>query len=296
MTPTGLFEAMNDPQMRHAALVHMPIALAFLGLIPAAIALALPKLGRAPVVVTIIAYALLIGGAWAGVLSGEVAYGEMGPLPAAVQQQAHQHEELAEKIWFFALGVFVLSLGALINKPKITMTCRALALVVGLVCAGWTAYVAHLGGSLVYDFGVGTPRQIAPIDVEPSPPSTGDPTAGPIGDPAIDDLDDQEDPRVSFFLTSVVPILERRCLGCHTPGEKLEGDLDLTSIRGILAGGESGPVLLPGKPDESSLYTSTTGEHPTLRMPKTGRRLTPEQTEALRQWITDGAVWTSLPQ
>lgn len=281
MTATGLFEAMNDPQMRHAALVHMPIALAFLGLIPAAVALALPRLGRGPVVVTLIAYALLIAGAWAGVLSGEVAYGEMGAVSEQVHDQAHEHEELAEKIWYFGLAAVVLGLGGLASAKRVSMTCRALVLVVGLVCAGWTAYVAHLGGSLVYDFGVGTPGLAAGAAAQP-----------------IESEESQEhpDPRVQFFVTSVAPILERRCMGCHTPGEDMEGGLDMTSMRGLLAGGESGPVLVPGNPEASVLFTSTTGEHPTLRMPKTGRRLTPEQIEILRQWITDGAVWAELAE
>lgn len=279
---TSIFEAFNDPQMRHAALVHMPIALAILGIIPAAVALIAPKLGRAPVVVTIIVYLLLIGASWAGVLSGEVAYGEMGNIPPLVHDQAHDHEELAEKIWYFALAAAVFSLAALAKQPKVALVSKALVLLIGLGCAGWTANVAHLGGSLVYDFGVGVARPVAVQNLAPIDELTGKP---------VESVDPTADPRVAFFLANVRPTLADRCMGCHTRDDEPEADLDLSTPGGLFAGGENGPVIVPGDPAASSVYTSATGEHPELRMPKTGKRLTTEQIESIRQWIVDGAVW-----
>src|SRR5262249_13659130 len=55
-----------------------------------------------------------------------------------------------------------------------------------------------------------------------------------------------------LFETHVRPILETRCLKCHG-GDKVKGGLDLTRKFTILKGGDSGPALVPGKPDDSLL-------------------------------------------
>src|SRR5579864_3054244 len=55
------------------------------------------------------------------------------------------------------------------------------------------------------------------------------------------------------FSSDVRPIFEARCATCH--GEKTrKADLDLTSAATLWKGGESGPVVVAGKPDESPLY------------------------------------------
>ncbi len=80
-------------------------------------------------------------------------------------------------------------------------------------------------------------------------------------------------------------LLKAKCVRCH--GEKKqESGLDLRSRETILKGGASGPVLLPGKPDESLLYKRVRdGEMP----PKKVDRLFPEEIATLRQWIVAGA-------
>ena len=53
-----------------------------------------------------------------------------------------------------------------------------------------------------------------------------------------------------FFEKEVRPLLVERCLQCH--GEnKTKGDLKLTSREALLKGGDRGPAVAPGKPDES---------------------------------------------
>jgi len=50
----------------------------------------------------------------------------------------------------------------------------------------------------------------------------------------------------------VMPLLQAKCLRCH--GEKKrESGLDLRSRGTMLQGGDSGPAVVPGKPDESLL-------------------------------------------
>ena len=56
------------------------------------------------------------------------------------------------------------------------------------------------------------------------------------------------------FYVDVFPILESKCMACHNVSTK-ESDLVLENVAGILKGGASGPAVVPGKPDESLIYT-----------------------------------------
>ena len=50
------------------------------------------------------------------------------------------------------------------------------------------------------------------------------------------------------------PLLEARCFECHASSSKeVKGGLLLDSFDAILQGGESGPAVVPKKPDESLL-------------------------------------------
>jgi hypothetical protein len=64
--------------------------------------------------------------------------------------------------------------------------------------------------------------------------------------------------RVPSFRDEVQPLFQAKCSRCH--GEKTrKADLDLRTPAGIRKGGESGPVIVPGKPDESLLYEKVHG-------------------------------------
>ncbi len=92
----------------------------------------------------------------------------------------------------------------------------------------------------------------------------------------------------TFFRERVAPILELHCVRCHE-GEKPKGGLSLVSAERFAKGGESGPIVVPGKPDESSLVDYISGDAP--EMPKDGKPLSTGEVAAIRQWIQDGAVW-----
>ena len=93
------------------------------------------------------------------------------------------------------------------------------------------------------------------------------------------------------FALDVKPLLESTCLSCHGP-EKPKGDLQLMSRALAIKGGDSGPSVVPGKPAESKLYTSTIlpAGHDDIMPPK-GDPLTKTQAEVLRKWIEQGAAW-----
>jgi mono/diheme cytochrome c family protein len=91
-----------------------------------------------------------------------------------------------------------------------------------------------------------------------------------------------------FFTDKIAPILQKRCLECHS-GTKPRGGLDLTTRDKLLRGGNDGPVVVPGKPDKSLLLRMISP--PQSKMPKRGDTLTGEQVADVRHWIADGAAW-----
>ena len=94
-----------------------------------------------------------------------------------------------------------------------------------------------------------------------------------------------------IFRTKIAPALEAKCVACHRPDNQ-KGGLDLTTLAAMLAGGDDGGDLAPGKPEESAILTraiSHDGKKP--EMPKKGEPLSPDETAALRAWIASGAVW-----
>jgi len=90
-----------------------------------------------------------------------------------------------------------------------------------------------------------------------------------------------------YFETHVRPLLVEHCQGCHGP-EKQKGGLRLDSRAGILAGGDSGPAIVPGDLGESLLVEAIRYEG--LEMPPAGK-LPEAKVAALTRWIERGAPW-----
>ena len=60
--------------------------------------------------------------------------------------------------------------------------------------------------------------------------------------------------RATFFNQHVLPIFKQHCYKCHShSAKKVKGGLVLDSRSGWVKGGDSGPVVIPGKPDQSLL-------------------------------------------
>jgi hypothetical protein len=90
------------------------------------------------------------------------------------------------------------------------------------------------------------------------------------------------------FAKSIQPILESRCIECHSE-KKTKGDLRLDSKAEAL---KAEKVLVPGKADESHLIerVSLPAGHDDIMPPK-GDPLTKEQIEVLKKWVNEGATW-----
>ncbi len=94
--------------------------------------------------------------------------------------------------------------------------------------------------------------------------------------------------QAEFVRTKVIPILESRCHECHGDAAEIEGELRVTSLAALLAGGESGPAVVPGDPDRSTLIQAVRYE--AFQMPPRNK-LPDEEIEILVKWVRDGAPW-----
>ncbi len=95
---------------------------------------------------------------------------------------------------------------------------------------------------------------------------------------------------VDFFEARVRPILVDQCIKCHGPKKQSSG-LRLDSREAAIKGGDSGPALVPAKPDDSLLIRAIAQTHEELKMPPKGKL--PEASVAiLRQWVAQGAPWS----
>ena len=94
---------------------------------------------------------------------------------------------------------------------------------------------------------------------------------------------------VEFFETRVRPVLVERCVKCHGP-QKQSGGLRLDSRDALLKGGNSGPALVPAKPEESPIIQAVSYQNDELKMPPKGK-LPDTDVTFLSRWVSLGAPW-----
>ncbi len=92
-----------------------------------------------------------------------------------------------------------------------------------------------------------------------------------------------------FFEAKVRPILVARCYECHSAEKnKAKGGLTLDSRDGWQSGGDTGPAVVQGKPDESLLIRAIEFTVEGYEMPPSGK-LPPVEIATLREWVRRGA-------
>ncbi|MEW6305157.1 MAG: PSD1 and planctomycete cytochrome C domain-containing protein [Verrucomicrobiota bacterium] len=96
--------------------------------------------------------------------------------------------------------------------------------------------------------------------------------------------------QLEFFEKKIRPVLATKCYSCHSATEKIKGGLSLDNKQGVLTGGDSGPSIVPGKPDKSILIEAISRKNDDLKMPpKDEDALTSEQINDFKQWVQMGA-------
>ena len=98
------------------------------------------------------------------------------------------------------------------------------------------------------------------------------------------------------FENHIRPILVESCFRCHGDA-KTSGTLRVDSREALLAGGESGAAIVPGKPEESLLIKAIQRHEDVSAMPpEKDKALRPDQVAAFEEWISSGAHWPADAQ
>ncbi len=285
-------------QQAHAIAAHLPVALSALGVVAVAAAIVV-RTNRDSLRWAVVGmYLLLAASAVLSVETGESARAQVsGALPKSIWNTIDQHEDMAERVWMFAVGTAVLMAVSIPAKGGLRTSMSIVTLLASLGTVGWVGYVGHLGGGLVYEHGIGIPPDKI-VEWRINPPA-GSSTAVAAAEPnpdliPIEPIDMEEAKRVSYK-NDIVPIFEEVCYSCHSPEEKIDAELDMTTVEKLIVGGEKyGASLVPGKPDESTIVKYVRGEL-LPQMPEDDMPLTRDEVHLIRLWIAAGAIDDTKP-
>lgn len=86
----------------------------------------------------------------------------------------------------------------------------------------------------------------------------------------------------------LMPLLRNECVSCHNPDKKKAG-LDVSSYQALLAGGDGGPVVNVGDPENSPIY-QVVAHTKDPYMPKGKGKLADKDIAIFKQWIAGGAL------
>ncbi len=99
---------------------------------------------------------------------------------------------------------------------------------------------------------------------------------------------------VAFFETKIRPVLVEHCSKCHGDGPAPKGGLRVDTRDHVRGGGDSGPAVVPGDPEESLLLRAI--EHADDAPPMPPKAKLPAAVAAdFRAWIVAGAVDPRTP-
>ena len=94
---------------------------------------------------------------------------------------------------------------------------------------------------------------------------------------------------LDFFERKIRPVLVKHCYECHSDEfKKARGGLKLDTREATRKGGETGPGLVPGKPDQSPVVQAVR-YHDELKMPPAGK-LPEAVAQDFEAWVRDGAA------
>ena len=99
-------------------------------------------------------------------------------------------------------------------------------------------------------------------------------------------------PGARLFVDRVRPVIEQKCLACHSDKER--GGLRLDSRERMLRGGGRGAAIIPGNPEQSLLVAALRHEDADLQMPRNAAKLSSREIEGFIEWIRAGAEWAEI--
>ena len=97
--------------------------------------------------------------------------------------------------------------------------------------------------------------------------------------------------QLEFFEKNIRPLFVTHCHKCHSRSSKpLKGGLLLDHREGMVKGGDSGPVIVAGKPGESEIHMRIMlPDSDDDRMPPKGNRVSKPVADLIKRWIEQGA-------
>lgn len=101
-------------------------------------------------------------------------------------------------------------------------------------------------------------------------------------------------PREIQFNRDIRPILSENCFACHGPdAAHREAGLRLDVLESAIEKREHGAAIVPGEASASQVIARITSTDAELKMPPehSGRKISAEQAELLKQWIAQGAKY-----
>ncbi len=111
-----------------------------------------------------------------------------------------------------------------------------------------------------------------------------------LGEGVADKSPKFSDEAIEFFERDVRPLLVRRCYSCHGPDAKeVKGGLRLDSRAAVLAGGDTGPAIVP-RDAKKSLLIDAINYGDLYQMPPKSK-LPAKEIATLTKWVEMGAPW-----
>lgn len=159
----SLRQSMNDPNAFHAMTVHLPVTLAVVG---ALLAVAMALVGfrsRGLAAITALCFLCASAGALVARSAGHEAHDALAdpraPVTALEHDAIEAHEDAGENLWIWTLIPGALAGMTATKRRRVRLIVGVAALGAGLAGAGATIYTAHLGGTLVYQHGLGAAQR-----------------------------------------------------------------------------------------------------------------------------------------
>ena len=259
----------------HPMIIHFPIVLLI-----AALAFELMDRRRKTETYRQAVQLLVVGGMVASILS--VVFGL-----ALASSGEYGEEQVSTHRW---TGIFT-ALFSVITMAAYRMQRPGLGFIMLIITVFNVIVTGHLGGEITHGEGYLTAGLSGSSEVEEGAGDEQVPHGVFLASLKTPLSEDQ----VQGLNLRVRSILAHSCYSCHGAG-KVKGMLRLDSKDAIFEGGEHGPVLVAGKPEESEMIRRVTLPRGHKEaMPVKGKPLTADEIEVLKQWIKLGAPWPTGP-
>ncbi|MCX5759118.1 MAG: hypothetical protein NTU83_11535 [Candidatus Hydrogenedentes bacterium] len=191
----NMLGGLDNPHIIHALAVHVPVAMAMLGVL-LALMCAVTQMKNVPLRRLAIGwYAFMAVVSFATVLTGERTLDKIPSTVAVdVRDAIGLHETLAENVWVLAAITTLVAIFCGARRDTVRSTFTVLMVLASLVTAIWIGVAAWYGTTLVYRDGVGVPKPPAVVmqapgmtaspEVAPNAPAIPESSAAPLQPPS----------------------------------------------------------------------------------------------------------------